>query len=402
MAAEIRHDGQFRAEPSILVPMSTSRGPGRAPAAGQGPGLAAVPEPAALVDEPPLDAPPGTLRALVRLAALVTSTQEPAHLIEAVAETAKALLTADSLSISKFDRDRGELTTLINVGELGAGEQRWPTNEAYRVADFPDTLGFLSGRPVRHLATSVDDAQAEPAEVRLLTSLGKRSSLKAAIVLDGHVWGELWGARAATRAPFDEADGALAEVIAALVSAGLAQANAWHHLHSLAVTDPMTGLANRRALDEHLVRHLARCQALGLPLAVVVADLNGLKTVNDTYGHAAGDEAILHAAAAAAASVSGVPDALAARLGGDEFALVLPGVAAGAARRVASLWCHGAIHPDYLTSLACGVAVADHAGRPRTDTARLAAGRLLARADGAQYDAKRSGASAPVVVEHRA
>lgn len=362
----------------------------------------------------------------MHLAALVTTTQTPTDLIEAVAETAQSLLAADSLSISQFHADRGELQTLINVGELGAGEQRWPTNETYRVADFPDTLGFLHGRPVRHLATCVDDAHAEPAEARLLASLGKRSSLKAAVMLEGRVWGELWSARGKNRVAFNEADGAVAEVIVALVSAGLAQANAWHQLQSLAGTDSMTGLANRRALDEHLVRHLARCCTLRLPLAVVVADLNGLKRVNDTYGHAAGDDAIIHAAAAAAAAVAGLPDALAARLGGDEFALVLPATSPEAARHVASMWCRQAVHPIYLTSLACGVAVTtpglsqSSTGQPASTGHGISARQesagpgapqavpsawstatgLLARADRAQYDAKRSGSREPVVVTY--
>ena len=280
----------------------------------------------------PDDVPRSTVRALVRLAALVTMSQEPQELIEAVAETARELLAADSLSISRLEHpasDAGSvllLRTLINVGTVAPGEQRWPTNETYRVEDFPDTLGFLLGRPVRHRATHVDDPDAEAAEVALLRALGKQSSLKTPILLGSTVWGELWAARSCAGEAFAEHHGELAEVIVALIAAGLSQADAWQRLQVLAGTDPLTGLANRRAFDEHLRRFLARTTAAGQPCAVAVGDVNGLKHVNDTLGHAAGDDALRQAAQGALSSIGALTDALAGRLGGDEFALVLPGV----------------------------------------------------------------------------
>jgi diguanylate cyclase (GGDEF)-like protein len=332
------------------------------------------------------------LGALVRLAALVTASTGAHELIEAVAETARELLRANSLSISRLDSDPPVLRTVINVGEVGVGEQRWPANESYEIDDFPDTLGFLVGRPVRHVATHVDDPDAEPAEVALLRSLGKTSSLKTAIVVDGRVWGELWASRRDGHPPFEEYDGAVAGVIVGLVSAGLAQANAWQRMEQLALTDPLTGLANRRAFDEHLTRFLGRTRTAGEPLAVAVADVNGLKRLNDTRGHAAGDDALRHTAAAAAHVVRSWPGALATRLGGDEFALVLPGGHPDDAHAVAAQWCTLADHPRYGTSIACGLAVTD-----RSDPSPTAAA-LLRAADRAQYRAKTSGSAGPVLV----
>jgi diguanylate cyclase (GGDEF)-like protein len=335
------------------------------------------------------------LRALVRLASIVTTSVDPADLIEAVAETSRELLDADSLSVSELSTDRSLIRTVINVGQLGGGEVRWPTNETYLIADFPDTLGFLVDRPVRRVATHVDDPNAEPAEVRLLRSLGKQSSLKTPIIVDGQVWGEMWVSRGVGRPAFSDYDGDVAEVIVGLVSAGLSQAGAWHRMHTVALTDPLTEVANRRGFDEHLRRHLARAQHLEVPLSLVVADVNGLKGVNDSFGHAAGDDVLVYVAEAGKAAVHHVSDALACRLGGDEFALVLPELDLDVAADVAATWCASAAHPEHGTSLACGVA-ASLPDLPRVDPAQL-----LRMADAAQYEAKHHSSSTPVVADPR-
>ncbi len=331
------------------------------------------------------------LRALVRLASLVATSTGESSLIEAVAETALELLAADSLSVSKLEPDGRTITTIINVGDLGPGEQRWPVGERYSIEDFPETLAFLLGQTMRRWATHVDDRDAEPAEVALLRSLNKASSLKTPISVGGRLWGELWAARGHATDPFDDGDYDLANVIAALVSAGLVQASAWQVIQAQAATDPMTGLANRRAFDEHLAVQLLKARASGLPLALAVGDLNGLKRCNDSRGHAAGDDALLHAAGAAAALVAEVPDALAARLGGDEFVLVLPRVGADEAMAVARSWCDRSRHDGHGTSLSCGVAVA--AGHEPVDPRDL-----MRAADTALYAAKSLQGPEPVLV----
>ncbi|WP_189330525.1 putative bifunctional diguanylate cyclase/phosphodiesterase [Actinoplanes ianthinogenes] len=91
--------------------------------------------------------------------------------------------------------------------------------------------------------------------------------------------------------------------------------------HQLAVTDPLTGLANRARLRDALARALARSIRNGQPVAVLLADLNGFKEVNDTLGHAAGDRLLVEFAGMLRRSVLGSD--VVGRLGGDEFAVVL-------------------------------------------------------------------------------
>ncbi|MCP2014490.1 diguanylate cyclase (GGDEF)-like protein [Deinococcus sp. HSC-46F16] len=91
-------------------------------------------------------------------------------------------------------------------------------------------------------------------------------------------------------------------------------------LHDLAHRDPLTGLANRRALEQDLAGHPRRTGAL---LAVI--DVDGLKRVNDSLGHAAGDDLLRRFAGGVARAVG--PGGRAYRISGDEFALLIPGPA---------------------------------------------------------------------------
>jgi diguanylate cyclase (GGDEF)-like protein/PAS domain S-box-containing protein len=91
-------------------------------------------------------------------------------------------------------------------------------------------------------------------------------------------------------------------------------------LNELALHDPLTGLANRRLLNELLEVGLARSQRSGTPLAVAFLDLDGLKTVNDNHGHDAGDIVLCETARRLTAIVRGAD--VVARIGGDEFVIV--------------------------------------------------------------------------------
>jgi len=92
-------------------------------------------------------------------------------------------------------------------------------------------------------------------------------------------------------------------------------------LRTLTITDENTGLLNRRGFAEALDRAIARGQRYNEPAVLLLIDLDGFKATNDTFGHAAGDSALLAVADVLKKSVRKVDDI--ARLGGDEFAVVL-------------------------------------------------------------------------------
>ncbi len=103
-------------------------------------------------------------------------------------------------------------------------------------------------------------------------------------------------------------------------------------LQKQAFADGLTGLLNRQALDRMLPRELAAADRQGRPLSLVMIDVDYLKHINDTWGHAAGDRALRAVAAAIATSLR--QSDLAFRLGGDEFMLLLPATDAAGAMTV--------------------------------------------------------------------
>ncbi|WP_432510506.1 GGDEF domain-containing protein [Kineococcus sp. SYSU DK001] len=158
-------------------------------------------------------------------------------------------------------------------------------------------------------------------------------------------------------------------------------------LRAVAGTDPLTGLANRRALDDHVAPRFADRET-GTH-AVLVLDLDGFKPVNDTYGHAVGDE-VLRAVAKRGRGVLRTQDVL-ARTGGDEFVVVLldlsPHEAAEVASRVAADLERALAGPLHLGSLTVrvGVSVGWALREGRGDLSGT-----IAMADRALYDVKRS------------
>ncbi|HSW05650.1 ligand-binding sensor domain-containing diguanylate cyclase [Aquabacterium sp.] len=158
-------------------------------------------------------------------------------------------------------------------------------------------------------------------------------------------------------------------------------------LREQATKDALTGVWNRRALMEILERELARCQREGQPLAVVLADIDHFKRVNDTHGHPAGD-AVLRECAARLASALRPYDAV-GRYGGEEFMLIMPGLdPARTDDRARLVAIHEAIAsaPMSIGTVTCSFGTVGHHGTsPTTIDA------LIAAADQALYRAKRHG-----------
>lgn len=160
-------------------------------------------------------------------------------------------------------------------------------------------------------------------------------------------------------------------------------------LEKLALTDALTGLANRRALQEALESELARLRRHGRPASLLFLDLDHFKLVNDTHGHAVGDEVLAGFAHVLRRGCRGGD--LAARMGGEEFAVLLPGTGRGPAALVAERVRRATeahtLGRTVRVAVTVSVGVASTEGLPEP---HLAAD-LLRKADAALYRAKSEG-----------
>ena len=155
-------------------------------------------------------------------------------------------------------------------------------------------------------------------------------------------------------------------------------------LDLLSCMDTLVPAANRRGLTKQLAMVLSRHERHGTPAAILFVDVDGLKSINDAHGHAAGDAALVHLTALIASSIR--KSDLVARIGGDEFAVLLDHspdeVAVETARRLAMLVAGSdCIHNGVALelSVAIGMAMIERGDTPES---------VLDRADQAMYRIK--------------
>jgi diguanylate cyclase (GGDEF)-like protein len=336
--------------------------------------------------------PPGAslaetqLYALVDVAAAAGAAHRLEDVLELAAERALEALGCASLSIGRWEA--GWIVTLVNVGRLGPGEERLPSDERYPLDQYPSTAHVLANGGM--LVASVDDPDIDPAHRELLRRLEKVSSVAVPIVIEGTTWGELWATSDDRESRLSERDGVFMRAIADQIAVAIGRAELFAKVEALAYTDPLTGLANRRVLEHELERTCDAPAGPGAPV-LLLCDIDGLKAVNDEAGHEAGDAVIVQVAMALTEAAGPHEDAVVSRIGGDEFCLLLPSGDVAAGRSIAETAARRLAGDDAIqVSISCGVAArGEGVERPAE---------LLRAADAAQYRAKRAGPEVPAAI----
>ncbi len=303
---------------------------------------------------------------LQRYGETLAATHDLKALVEAVLDTAVQATRARGGRLMLYDAERGEAVEQHRIG----------TARGLR-SELPSVVAAGDDLEGEALATHEPRVTQSP-----------RAMLSVPILREHHLLG-LVTAVDPEEGAFSDDD---VEALSALaVQAGVAIENARLHrvVERQAVTDALTGLANRRQFYEVLGREYERAQRFGQPVSLILLDIDDFKQINDSRGHLAGD-AVLHSVAATLAEVIREID-LAARYGGEEFAVLLPQTgpdgAANLAERLRSEIAARKIRfgTDEITGVTASFGVA--AG-PVNEQTQID---LIASADAALYQAKREG-----------
>ena len=178
------------------------------------------------------------------------------------------------------------------------------------------------------------------------------------------------------------------EFFADQCAVAVAHARRYEQVRAEALTDPLTGLANRRALDAAVIRAIGRARREAALCAVLFIDIDHFKDINDSLGHAVGD-AVLQRVGRALRDRLRRGDLL-ARYGGEEFVALLPDTDLDAATRVAEVLRRRVATIDFASwtgTLPVRVSI----GVAQLSEKLMAAGSLVSAADAAMYEAKRQG-----------
>jgi diguanylate cyclase (GGDEF)-like protein len=322
--------------------------------------------------------------ALDRFQTLLISSNTMEELYDVVARLCTEMFPGSSGAVYRIAASR-------NLADR-VSSWNWPEAANGRVLEPQECRAIRTGQPYFLSSDSLE------VPCRHTEHLGVAVGRSACLPLSAH--GEILGILQLCR--FDELPGAISQPnrrMAVLIAEQLAMAMAnlqlREQLRQQSIRDPLTGLFNRRYLEETMERELARSIRNGQPLAVVAIDVDHFKRFNDTHGHEAGDQVLVELARLLRESVRNTD--IACRYGGEEFVLLMPdSPPAIAIERVETLRAQvsalrlqfGAGRNEPLT-ISIGLATAPQDGH-RADV-------LLRNADTALYAAKAGGRNRLVV-----
>ncbi|HLL13566.1 MAG TPA: diguanylate cyclase [Pyrinomonadaceae bacterium] len=310
---------------------------------------------------------------------------EPAEAYAAILRHSTELLRSERGSLLLFDEASNELEVKAAVGMRADVTQ----DERVRVSESVSGAVLLDGRPrvVRDLTAT--ELHRAPAERRYKTD----SFISYPIITGGRKVGVINMTDKAGGEPYDELDLQLLESMAPQMALALDRAG-WHQkatqFQLLSITDPLTGLLNRRYLEERLAEEFERSKRHRFPMSFLMLDIDNFKEYNDRHGHQAGDLALEITAQCLKSALRSAD--VASRYGGEEFSILLPQTSATEALVIAerirsrvekSSYPHGESQPGGAITVSIGIS----AFGPKLETPSA----IIGAADHALYVAKSRG-----------
>jgi diguanylate cyclase (GGDEF)-like protein len=320
------------------------------------------------------------LQSVVAMSGDLAETLDPRLVGDRIAVHIARAVGADDCALSYWDRASERVVTL----GYHPPERRSILSETYLLDEFPETRRVLVEQ--RPLLIDIDADGADESEVRYLASIGQRSMAMVPLVAAGRTIGlvEVTSTRSTA---FDARSVELATMLAGEAAMALENARLYDEIRHQALHDGLTGLANRVLFRDRVEHSVERCRRNGGQVAILFIDLDDFKTLNDTHGHARGDEVLT--AAAVRVSMELRPSDTAARLGGDEFAVLIEDVVDEADALAVAIRLAETLreplplgHSTVRVAASIGVALGGGTGETTDD--------LLRNADVAMYAAKQS------------
>ena len=316
------------------------------------------------------------MRELYLVAASTGQTAEAQ--LHAALELGCARLKCDSAHLTRIE---GGIAHFVGC----CGNSPHPRGANVPLGDVPECAAVAALAPLRSDATT--------------TTCG--TSIGAPIDVGGLRYGAVcFMARHDREEPFNDSDRDFVRLIGALAASTIERGEQRRRLDALAFFDPLTGLANRRLLDDRLAQAIAHARRDRETFAVHFYDLDGFKEINDHYGHLRGDE-VLRIIGHRFERITRDVDTI-ARAGGDEFVVVQPSVSDRADATILAERLREAVAEPFVLdgvehrlTMSGGIALFDVDGEGNGEDAKS----LLARADAALYRVKASGRDAIAFAE---
>jgi diguanylate cyclase (GGDEF)-like protein len=313
------------------------------------------------------------------------SSRDPAKTYGAILTHSRELLKAERASLWVFDENSSEISLKAAAGFANAGTEVTPK----RIGEGISGGVLESGKAliVENLETA--GLTPAPAERKYKT----KSFISYPITLSGRKIGVLNVADKSGGDKFDEVDLSLLEIIGPQIAIAVERAE-WQEratqFQLMSITDPLTGLLNRRYLEERLTDELNRSQRYNYSMSCLMIDIDDFKNYNDRNGHQAGDVALKITAHALKSALRSAD--VACRYGGEEFCILLPQTSLTEAGVIADRMRQRVAEKDYpfgksqpLGTVSVSIGISTFA--KHIDTAE----KVIAAADRALYNAKTQG-----------
>jgi diguanylate cyclase (GGDEF)-like protein/PAS domain S-box-containing protein len=327
---------------------------------------------------------------LFSLGAAASQTLNLAELLDTILDRVLAVMGTEAGGVFLADEETGELVLKAYRGVSGRFAKKV---EGLRLGEGFTRRAAQSGKPL-----IVDDVGADPRLTRMgALKEGLRSLAVVPILAKDEVVGVI-GVASHERKEFADREIQLLGAIASQVGMAIENAQLYERALTLAFTDGLTGLYNRRYLMEQIERELNRVERTKGALSLVMIDLDGLKGINDRYGHYEGDGVLRGLGAIIRANTRGSD--VAARWGGDEFMLLAPDTDGRGARRLgerirAQVERNRPMIQTEEVAVSISVGIASYPGHAADVT------QLLQRVDEAMYRAKGRGRNQLCVFSRR-